>query len=364
MKVLILANSDSGLYHFRKELLTELLRDHAVVLGIPEGDYADDFRTAGCRLVPMQFDRHGINPIKELRLLKEYAALLNREKPDIVFTYTIKPNVYGGMACAALNIPYVANITGLGTAVENPGSLQLVTVMLYKLALCKAQMVFFQNTANQMFLRRKGVIRGSYDLLPGSGVNLEEYRLANYPRGETVNFLFISRVMKQKGIDQYLDAAKAIRKKHPDTRFHICGVCEQEYAGVLAELQEQGIIRYHGVVKNMAQMQKISACTIHPSFYPEGMSNVLLESCASGRPIITTDRPGCREAVEDGVNGFLIKQRDSGDLIEKIEKFLSLSWEQRRDMGLAGRVKVEREFDRRIVIDRYLEEVKKIQYGL
>lgn len=166
--------------------------------------------------------------------------------------------------------------------------------------------------------------------------------------------------MREKGIDQYLYAAKVIRKKYHNTRFHVCGDCEQNYTDTLRELSDDGTIIYHGRIENIVEMHKQCACTIHPSFYPEGMSNVLLEACACGRPIITTDRPGCGEIVDDGVNGYVIKQKDSSDLIEKIEMFLRLGIEERKQMGQAGREKVEHEFDRQIVIEKYLDEIGKV----
>ena len=285
---------------------------------------------------------------------------MKEHQPDIVFTYTIKPNVYGGMVCGWLGIPYVANITGLGTAVENAGLMQKVTLTLYKLGLRKAQMVFFQNAENKNFMLEKKVVKGDYFQLPGSGVNLKHYQPIAYPENETIDFVFIARLMKEKGIDNYLETAEVIRKNHPQTRFHICGFCEDDYTERLNDLQEKGIVIYHGMVKDMTEIYKKVACTIHPTFYPEGLSNVLLESSASARPIITTDRAGCREVIEDGVNGYVCKQNDSADLIRQVEKFLALSWEERKNMGLAGRQKVEREFDRQIVIDKYLQEVHRV----
>ena len=204
---------------------------------------------------------------------------------------------------------------------------------------------------------RHGIVKGEYDLLPGSGVNLEQYKVYPYPNGETVDFIFVARVMKEKGIDQYLEAAKEIRKRHPETRFHICGFCEQNYENSLKELSDNGTVIYHGLVEDMRPIYQIADCTIHPTYYPEGLSNVLLESAACGRPIITTDRIGCREVVDDGVNGYIVKQRDSEDLIQKIERFLELDRDEREKMGLAGRKKVEKEFDRQIVIDKYLKEM-------
>ena len=167
--------------------------------------------------------------------------------------------------------------------------------------------------------------------------------------------------MKEKGIDQYLEAAESIKIKYPDTEFHVCGFCEQEYKGRLEDLNTKGIVIYHGMVRDIKTILELTHCTIHPTYYPEGISNVLLESCACARPIITTDRSGCREVVEDGVNGFVVKQKDSKDLIRVIEKFLALSWEEKRDMGLAGRKKVEKEFDRNIVVEKYMEEIKKLK---
>ena len=274
-----------------------------------------------------------------------------------MFTYTIKPNVYGGMAAAFLGIPYIVNITGLGTAVENPGILSVITMNLYRYPLRKAKKVFFQNEANLAFMQAKNIIANNYAILPGSGVNLQQYKKLPFPNGETVDFVFIARVMKEKGIDQYLEAAEYIRSKYPHTRFHICGPCTDAYKDILAEKSRNKIIIYHDVIKDMSPIYEKIACTVHPTYYPEGMSNVLLESCASARPIITTNRPGCREIVDDGVNGYIVNEKDSADLIDKLELFLRQTPEQMEAMGIRGREKVEREFDRNIVIEKYLKEI-------
>lgn len=362
MKVMIFANNDIGLYKFRKELIEELVKDNDVYICLPKGDYIQDLKTLGAKFISCNLlDRHGINPLKELKLILWYKTILKKYNPDMVFTYTIKPNIYAGMACASYNIPYVVNVTGLGTAVENTGVIQFLTVNLYRYALRKAKKVFFQNTENRDFMVKNGIVKKNYDVLPGSGVNLNNYTVSEYPKGNTVDFVFVSRIMKEKGIDQYLEAAKEIRKRHPETRFHICGFCEQAYEDELERLNKNGTIIYHGLVKDMASMYRKMSCTVHPTYYPEGLSNVLLESAASARPIITTNRAGCREVVDNGINGYVVKERNSQDLIEKIELFLSKSFEERERMGLEGRKKVEREFNRQIVIEKYKLEMKSIE---
>lgn len=357
-KVLFISNVTAGLVSFRYELIKILAENYEVTIMASDNGRLDQLTNLGCTFISTEYDRHGTNPLNEINLIKLYRKLIKEISPDIVFTYTIKPNIYAGMACAALNIPYVANITGLGAALEDVGLMQKITSVLYAIGLKKAQKVYFQNSANRDFMLNKGIVKKNYDLLPGSGVNLEKFKLLDYPNTDKVEFLFISRVMKEKGIDQFLNAAEIISRKYPNTRFHVCGNCEQNYEKRLKELTDRGVIVYHGRIDDVIGMHRISSCTIHPTYYPEGMSNVLLESCASGRPIITTARPGCGEIVDDGINGFIVKERDNEDLILKIEQFMHLTYEERKQMGIEGRIKVEKEFDRHIVINKYLGEIK------
>ena len=364
-KVLFLANYDLVIYNFRLELVEELLANgHEVVISSPDGERIEDLKALGCRHREIQISRHGVNPIKELSLISKYKKLLREEKPDIVFSYTIKPNIYGAIACRETHTPCIANITGLGTAVENGGLMQKMLILMYKYAFKKIRKVFFQNTENIEFFKKHKIALGKYDLLPGSGVNLKRFVPLEYPSGETVEFAFISRIMKEKGVDQYLEAAEYIRKKYPNTVFHVCGFCEEAYEERLADLQKRNIVVFHGMLKDIRTILEHTHCTVHPTYYPEGMSNTLLESSACARPIITTDRAGCHEIIDDGVNGYICKQRDSGDLILQIEKFLALSNEQRKEMGLAGRRKVEKEFDRKIVVDAYMAELDKEIYPM
>ena len=358
MKIMIFANNSAGLYKFRKELLMKLVCNHKIYLCVPDDKFIEPLASLGCMIIPCKLlDSHGTNPFKDLGLLMWYEQVLRKTKPDIVFTYTIKPNIYGGMACQRVHIPYLVNITGLGTAVENSGFIQRIALLLYKKGLKGAKKVFFQNAENRDFMVKKHIIKGPYDLLPGSGVNLNEYKVLEYPAGDIIEFAFIARIIKEKGIEQYLEAAEEIRKKYPKTVFHVCGSCGQGYTTKLNDFQKRGIIIFHGSVRNIISIYKVSSCIVLPTYYPEGLSNVLLESCASGRPIITTNRSGCREIVEDGVNVYIVKEKDSKDLICKIEKFLMLSIMERKEMGIAGRRKVERDFNREIVIKKYLAEL-------
>ena len=358
MKILILGNNDVGLYKFRGELLERLLEEkHEVYISLPYGSFVPKMTEMGCVFLDTPIERRGTDPLKDLSLLQNYRKLLKQIRPDIVLTYTIKPNVYGGLACQMEKVPYIANVTGLGSAVENGGILQKVTSVLYKMGLKKAKKIFFQNEANLEFMREHKIVNDHYDLIPGSGVNLEHFTCSDLPKKDTIDFVYVGRMMKEKGFELYLHAAEAIRENYPQTRFHLCGDDEDNYRELVRELEEKGIVIYHGRIDDMASIYRSIDCTVHPTYYPEGMSNVLLESLACGRPIITTDRPGCREIVEDGINGFVVKQRDQKDLIAKIEKFLSLSLEERRQLGLNGRKKVEEQFDRQIVINKYLESI-------
>ena len=359
--VLFLVNHDVVIYNFRLELVERLIADgHEVHISSPYGERIDDLFKLGAVYHEIKIARHGTNPVTDGILIWNYIKLLKQVKPDIVFSYTIKPNIYGGIACRFMNVPQVANVTGLGMAVENPGLTQKITLALYRFAFKKIQRIFFQNTENRQFFIDHNLFTDKHDLLPGSGVNLERFAPLPYPdETDGIHFVFISRIMREKGIEQYLDAA-CHYLDNPKVTFHVCGFCEKEYQGKLEELANKGAVIYHGMVRNVREILAKTHCTIHPSFYPEGISNVLLESCACARPIITTDRSGCREVVDDGVNGFVVKQHDSEDLIQKIEKFLALTHEQKMQMGLVGRAKVKCEFDRQVVVDAYMKELEMV----
>jgi len=258
-----------------------------------------------------------------------------------------------------MNIPQVMNITGFGIALATPGVRQKFLVAFYRTVAKNVRRIFFQNESNLAHFKNWHIASDKqYQLLPGSGVNLNQYILQPYPDDSNgIHFLFVSRILKEKGIDNYLDAARVIHEKYPNTYFHILGNATGEYKEKVAKANEAGCVIYHGRVNNVPDFQKMSHCTVLPSYYPEGICNVLLEGAASGRPVITCDHPGCREAVDDGRTGYLVCPNNTNSLIQKIEMFLSLTNEQRAEMGRLGRLKMEREFDREIVTKAYLDAI-------
>lgn len=359
--VLVLSNHPTWTYKLRGEVLESLVRlGYRVIVAVGYGPEVERLKEMGCEHVNIPYNRRSVNPLKEVKLFLAYRKLIHQVKPDAVLTYTIKPNLYGAYLCRNNKIPCLINITGLGSALERPGMYQTFFLNLYKYVFKKVYRVFLQNMSNQDLFVLKGIVHGNEVLLPGSGVNLEKYIPLTYPSCDTIEFVFIARILKAKGIEEYLEAAHQIRKKYPQTRFHICGFCDQDYLGMIGEYVEKGDVIYHEMVDDTREIYKITHCTVLPSWYSEGMNNVLLESAACGRPIITTDRPGCGEIVDNGVNGFIVKQQDAEDLIRVMEKFIMLPDEEKKVMGLAGRKKVGQQFDRRIVVGKYTEAINSL----
>lgn len=357
-RILFLVNHDVVIYNFRLEIVERFINDgHEVHISSPYGERIDDLKALGAIYHEIKMERHGMNPKAELRILNYYKKLMKEIKPDICLGFTIKPNIYGAIAARKLHIPFVANITGLGTAVENPGLSQKISILLYRYAFQSVQRVFFQNEENKKFFDDHGLAKGKGMIIPGSGVNLDRYPYREYPEDGVIKFALISRIMKEKGIDQYLDAAEAMQGRNVE--FHVCGFCEPEYEGRLQEDDKKGIVQYHGMIRDVTGFMGQMHCVIHPTYYPEGISNVLLEACATGRPIITTNRSGCREVVDDGVNGYMVECKSSEGLIAAVEKFLTLNWDEKKAMGEKARNKVEKEFDRQIVVEKYVNEVNK-----
>jgi len=366
-KILIVTNFDVGLYNFRRELLAELLKEYEVHIALPDGDFVPHMQRMGCIFHETRLERRGMNPLHELQLLRTYRRVIGEVKPDAVLTYTIKPNLYAGMICSRKRIPFITNITGLGTAVEGDGLLQKVTAGMYRYAMRGVTKLYFQNTVNEQYFTKKKIGLGRHEMLPGSGVNLARFPCMEYPpKDEPVEFLFISRVMKEKGIEQYLGMAEVVKSKHPDTVFRILGFCEDDdskpdsYRNRIRKLEERGIVSFEGMQEHVQPFLRNSQCTVHPSFYPEGMSNVCLESAAAGRPVITTRHPGCQDTVDENVTGLLVEEQNTEELIQAVERFLDMPYEERKQMGRNARKKMEREFDRQFVVESYKSTLKEI----
>lgn len=361
LRILILANNDMGLYKFRKELIEELLsQGNDVYISLPNGKLVQPLIDMGCKFIDTFVDRRGMNPIKDLRLLLNYLNVLNNVKPDIVVTYTIKPNIYGGIGCRIKQIPYAINITGLGTAFQREGLFKKVIVQLYKLTCRKAKVVFFENTENQnKFISNKILDITRACVLNGAGVNLEEYEFHNYPsNNKELKFLFIGRIMKEKGIDELLAAAKRIKNEYKNVVFDIVGPLEEDYSGELKKLQDQGIVCFHGYQADVKPLIESAHCFILPSYH-EGMANTLLESAAMGRPIITSNIHGCKEAVVDKKTGYLVKVKDTEDLYDKIKQFIELPTDSKRNMGYLSREHVAKMFDKREIVKKTVGELLK-----
>lgn len=351
MKILILANFDVGLYQFRRELISSLLKAHEVVISLPNGELVRPMEEMGCRFVDTPMDRRGINPISDIGLLHRYYRLIRREKPALVISYTIKPNIYGGMVCRMLGIPFAANITGLGTAFQSSGMLRRLVTAMYKTALKRAKVVFFENRGNmQTLLEEKIVSPAQCRILNGAGVNLERYAYAEYPGDEMpVRFLFMGRVMAEKGVDELFEAMERLRQEGYNCTLDVLGMMEETYDERLQTAQAQGLLTYYGHQKDVRPFVERAHCFVLPSWH-EGMANTNLECAAMGRPLITSNIPGCREAVLEGVSGLLCEPQNADSLYQAMKRFLSLSSAERSAMGLAGRRHMEQTFDKKKVV--------------
>lgn len=357
-RILFLANHFITLYSFRKELITEMVKQgHELYLSLPQSDENKYFEELGCHIVETAIDRRGVNPVKDLKLMRFYKKMIPQVNPDIIFSYTIKPNIYGTFVSNG-KYKQVCNITGTGATFLKRTVVSTICEILYKLSIKKCYKVFFQNTGDRDFFIKKGLVNNNYAMLPGSGCNLKQHSFKPLPECNEIRFLFIGRVMKLKGIDQYLQAAEIIRKKYPNTKFLIAGWNEQpEYMQLVKEAQNAGWVEYIGFRKDIDSWIERCHCTILPSHGGEGVPNVLLESAATGRICIGSKINGTKDVIEDGKTGYLFNTGDGADLARQIEKFLLLSPSDMSAMGKAGREKVEREFNRQIVVKAYLDEI-------
>lgn len=350
MRILIATNHSYMFYRFRKELVETLMQEHEVILSTPFVGHEDNLKAMGLRCINTEIDRRSINPFKDMKLLKTYRKMLDDIQPDLVITYSIKPNIYMGSACKAKGIPYVTNVQGLGTAFEKPVLSNVVSVM-YRSALRKARTVFFENEENAQFFLHKNIISAQQmKVLPGAGINLDEYPYVPMRDDGVCSFLFVGRIMKEKGVDEFFTAAKTVKAEFGEkVAFDVVGFYEDAYKETVDHLVADRVINFHGFQTDVHPFYEAADCVVLPSYH-EGMSNVLLEGAATGRALITSDIPGCREAVEDGVSGYICPAKDADTLYDTMQCFVELSESWRAEMGRRGRERMEKRFSKDAVI--------------
>jgi glycosyltransferase involved in cell wall biosynthesis len=367
--IAVVSNTSWFIYNFHLALLKTLQNEgYRVVVIAPKDNYSDRFEAFGIQYIEIRMNNKGTNPVEDSRLIYDFYRLYKRIAPDVILQYTIKPNIYGSFAAGMLKIPVISSITGLGTVFLNDGISSRIAKWLYKNALRFATDVFFLNSADRaLFIDSKLVEAKKASLMPGSGIDTELFmpRKKRQDDDGKFRFLLIARLIKDKGIVEYANAAKKIREKgNSQAEFLLLGayypgnptaITEQE----IAEWEEEGIIHYLGTNDDVPSVIADVDCVVLPS-YREGISQVLLEAASMAKPIIATDVPGCREVVEDGVNGYLCKAKNVDDLAMQMEKMLLLEEEVCREMGNKGREKVIDEFDEAVVNRKYLAKIEEI----
>lgn len=375
--IALLTNNDDDVYCFRLELIRAIIAaGYRILISCPNGPKFEVMEEIGLRkghefiYDDPPIDRRGTNVINDGKLMMHYRKLFKTYKPSVILTYTAKPNVYASLVARQIHIPVINNVTGLGSVVNERGLKKTIIMTLFKTAYRSSACIMFQNSTNMKLAKELDWVKGESKLIPGSGVALDRFPVQEYPdggnglEGEPVVFNYIGRILHDKGVDDYIEAAKRIKKKYPKTEFNMIGFIEpteNHYEDELRELGKQKIVFYRGSQKDVKPWIKRAHAIIHPSTYGEGMSNVLLENASSGRLIITTDNPGCHETVDDGRTGFIYHGGDVGGLVQKIETVVNgMSNSTRKKMGLEGRKKVEKEFSREVVIEAYLTKIMEL----
>jgi glycosyltransferase involved in cell wall biosynthesis len=370
MKIIICLNTAWNLLNFRAGLIRALVAaGHEVVAVAPDDKYAASLNALGCRFVPLHMENGGTNPAQDALLTWRFVRLFARERPDVYLGYTVKPNVYGSLAAHMLRIPVINNIAGLGAVFIKDGWLVRVVRWLYRMALKRSAKVFFQNDDDRQLFISGGLVRAEVtELLPGSGIDLNRFTPAATTAVHDVNtkfrFLLIARMLRDKGVGEYVEAARLLRQRWPQAEFCLLGFVDVQNPSAISRAEmdawvAEGVVNYLGVSDDVRAQIATADCVVLPS-YREGTPRTLLEAAAMARPIITTDAVGCREVVDDGVNGYLCRVRSAADLAEKMEQILLLSPDQRSEMGQRGRAKMEAEFDEQIVIKKYLTAISEI----
>jgi len=363
--VLILANSTMGFYRFRKELVSSFTSLGEVFLASPDDGFVDEITALGAKYINTPFDRRGMNPFRDLRLFFCYKSLIKQTKPDIILTYTVKPNIYGNFAAKRFKVPVIATMTGLGDSFSSKGIVSRLVHFLYRTAFKKTSAITFYNQEDEDIFRSAGIIKNQKLLrVPGSGVNLSEYDELDYPisndENDSVKFLFIGRVLRSKGIPELLEAARRLKTEYANKfELTLIGPHEGDVRTIVIDAEKNGLIRHFGFQKDIRPWVKDAHCIVLPSHY-EGMGTALQEAAAMGRPLISTNTSGPRETVKNGINGFLCKPKDSDSLYECMKKFIDLSSENKLKMGKASRSRAETHFNRNIVINAVTAEIDRL----
>lgn len=363
--ILVLVPHFLTVYNLRRELIQALVsRRYRVVVACPEDERAEQLRALGCEVEVVPVDRRGLNPASDLLLTTRYIRLIHRVKPGVVLTFTVKPNTYGGIAARALRTPAIANITGTGSTFMKQDLKALIVRCLYRPSLRKASVVFFQNEEDRTYFQSHGLVQGRTKLLPGSGVNLDQFQSIARPVRPRVRFLFIGRLLTLKGIGDYIHAAQTITQSRSDAEFHVVGPPEEgRWDEVLEEAQRTGVLTYHGFRSDITAALGDVDCLVLPSHGGEGVPNVLLEAAATGLPSIVSDISGTRAVIVEGVTGTTFAPGNKDGLVDAIEAFLDSSRESRSEMGRQARIWMEQNFSRTRVVESYIEEIQHSNTG-
>ncbi|QUS58930.1 glycosyltransferase family 4 protein [Pseudovibrio brasiliensis] len=361
MRILLVANSSFKLINFRRTLIQQLQEEgHELIATAPRDEYTPDFARMGVKYVELPMDATGTSLVAEAKLLLKIFSITRSKKPDAVLGYTIKPNIYGALSARILGVPFVPNITGMGSVFDREDLLARLIKWLYRTAFRRCPRVFLQNPEDLSFFVKSGLIsRQQAYLLPGSGVDLKNFHVSSLPgSGHNRTFVLVARMLREKGIYEFVEVARALSSSFPDARFVLLGPSGSGKSGALSEadmkkLTSDGIVEYRGAVKDVRPVVAEADCVVLPSFYREGTPRALLEAAAMGRPIITTTIPGCKDVVDDGRNGFLCKPKSAQSLETAMRQFLLMSEEAVDEMGKASRQLAEQKFDEQIVIDNY-----------
>jgi len=361
------ANTAWYLFNFRLGLIRSLLEHGYEVSTLsPEDKSSVNLHDAGCRHIHLEMDNKGVNPLSDLMMKRRLSKIYNESSPDLIIHYTIKPVIYGSLAAAKLGIPFVNNITGLGTAFIKQNWVTWLVKQLYRRSQKKAVFVFFQNADDKEFFSRRKLIPENVpqEIIPGTGIDTDHFQLSPYPAKNSVTFLLIARMLWDKGVGEFVEAARQIKTEFSDVRFQFLGFLDVKNRTAISHEQmqvwvDEGIIEYLRATDDVRPYIREAHCVVLPS-YREGLPRTLLEAAAIGRPIIATDVTGCREVVEHGVNGYLCKARDADDLAQKMRDMVKLSIDERREMGQRGRKKIEENFDEKIVVQKIVNRIESI----